>query len=364
MKQKKIVILTWTGVYNFGTALQSYALQHALELQGVHVQIMDKIKHESCIKSWIKEKKELLKFLFENKETRAHKMKRFHRSFQKILRPNIQQLHKVVNDTDVFISGSDQIWNTAHRYSPMMFLDFADGKKRVSYATSIGTETILPQYKEIVKKHLLKYQYIAVREETARVALSQLTQRSDIVTVVDPTFLLTADNWLRFASFSHLNVQLSKPYILCYLIGKNTYYQKQIKDIMKRSGINDIVIIPLKKTSSVKIKNAIIIENADPHDFVYLIKNATLVCTDSFHATAISINLSKQFVELLRFKDTEQSSQNSRIYNLLNHYNLNNYLYQEDSNKWLETIDYKKVHKILESDRDFSLTYLKKAISE
>lgn len=47
-----------------------------------------------------------------------------------------------------------------------------------------------------------------------------------------------------------------------------------------------------------------------------------MVCTDSFHATALSIILSKQFVEFKRFSDDDQTSQNSRIVDLLEFYGL------------------------------------------
>lgn len=362
---KNVIIVTWTGVHNYGTALQSFALQFAIERMGYRVNIMDKILYGNSLKITYRKARAFLKNRLREKNSKAFKMERFHRKVQHIIRPvNKRGIENVVRQTDIFISGSDQIWNTAHHYSPMMFLDFAKSKKRISYATSIGTETIPEKYKETIKQHLLKYDHISVREESAQKVLSELTKRTDITTVLDPTFLLSEKDWLQFASFSKIGRELPKEYLFCYFVGNNNYYNAQVEDIIKKSRIKDVIIATLKNTTSLSINGAIIFNNADPHDFVHLIKNATLVCTDSFHATAISINLSKQFVALLRFQDKEQTSQNSRIYNLLNHYGLFQYLYTEKSDDWNNIIDYGYVHRILEKDRNSSLKYLEEAITQ
>ena len=90
--------------------------------------------------------------------------------------------------------------------------------------------------------------------------------------------------------------------------------------------------------------------------------NASYVCTDSFHATALSINFSKDFVEFLRFSDRDIKSQNSRIYDLLNHYNLSYKIYSVNNSDWTNSIDYIKVQESLSSDRRDSLTFLINAI--
>lgn len=97
-------------------------------------------------------------------------------------------------------------------------------------------------------------------------------------------------------------------------------------------------------------------------EFVKLIKESTFVCTDSFHATAISINLNKDFVEFMRFKDSDKVSQNSRIYDVLNHYQLMNRIYSDKTTEWSDSIDFKYSNMLLEEDRKYSLDYLVNAI--
>ena len=97
-------------------------------------------------------------------------------------------------------------------------------------------------------------------------------------------------------------------------------------------------------------------------EFIYLIAHASWVCTDSFHATAISINLSKNFTEFLRFKDSDRGSQNSRIYDVLETFKLQNRLYNEMQDMWSKPIDFKESHAILNRLRIDSTDWLINAI--
>ena len=101
-----------------------------------------------------------------------------------------------------------------------------------------------------------------------------------------------------------------------------------------KTGIDNIVIITSLENPSFYYDNAIVCRDAGPIEFVKLIKNATIVCTDSFHATAMSINLSIDFVEFIRFNDNDLESQNSRIYDILNRYNLLYKIYNKYNDDW------------------------------
>lgn len=363
--KKKIVIVTWTGVHNYGTSLQSYSLQFAIKKLGYDVSIMDKIQYTSIVGKIKRLIKGLLYNLKDNPKGKSYKMRIFHQTFQTIVRPSSKrELQRMVSKTDVFVSGSDQIWNTAHRYDPMMFLDFAKDKKRISYASSMGTGEIPEIYRPMIKEHLKYYSNISVREKTAAKLLSDLTGRNDIVTVLDPTFLLDHNEWHLFAKHSRMDVEVPEKYILCYFVGNNSYYKQQVTDVKEKSGINKVVVVLLKESQPVDFGQTVTVGNASPNDFVRLIENAELVCTDSFHATAISINFSKPFVELLRFSDNSKTSQNSRIYDMLSHYGLSDQLYNNSSSVWLNPINYDGVNTILGSDREKSWAYLRESLEQ
>jgi hypothetical protein len=172
--------------------------------------------------------------------------------------------------------------------------------------------------------------------------------------------LLTKDEW------SHLckdrRTPSSKKYLLCYFIGENDSYRKQVDDIRKKMQFDSIVVVVHRLPLKVHIDCATIVDNAGPLDFVNLIQHAACVCTDSFHATAIALNSSVDFIEFLRFSNEDENSQNSRIFDLLNHYALQSRLYSSNHDDWMNRIDYENVQSILEDDRKKSWNYLINAI--
>jgi hypothetical protein len=122
------------------------------------------------------------------------------------------------------------------------------------------------------------------------------------------------------------------------------------------------VIIPADENRDFTYEGAFVYKDASPVEFIYLIQHASLVCTDSFHATALSINHSVPFVEFMRFKDDDSKSQNSRIYDLLEHYGLMDRIYDDNNLSWINNISYDRVQEILSDDRKFSIDYLINAI--
>ena len=208
----------------------------------------------------------------------------------------------------------------------------------------------------------MKFSHIGVRECEAVKVLSELTGRKDIIQVLDPTFLLTPVDWQEMSKQAVFEIEIPKKYILCYLIGQNDWYKEQLLDVRSRLGIEDVVIIPAVENPEFAISDSIVYKDASPVEFVWLIQHSTLVCTDSFHASALSINHSVPFVEFMRFKDTDKKSQNSRIYDLLSHYGLMGCIYQQKSCAWMEPIKYEHVQDILAQDRKNSLDYLVNAI--
>lgn len=370
MNKSNIVLVTMKGGGNFGTSLQSYALHKKLESLGYHVSFLHRLPTHYGYKEYLKY---LLKIL--HLDGFAKRVIRPNRSLQQIKREQFDvsnfnevniytkyQEKKLVEKTNCFVTGSDQIWNTYHHFNPVFFLSFVNSKKRVAYASSIGTTSIKDEYKEEVKKQLLKFHHIGVREYEAVGVLSALTGRNDIQQVLDPTFLLEPNDWGRLAKDAMYEEDLPQDYLLCYLIGNNTWYKEQLEDVKEKLGMKDIIILPSIENPDFACEGATIYRNASPIEFVDLLQRAKFVCTDSFHATALSINHSVPFVEFVRYRDEDRNSQNSRIYDVLNHFGLSNRIYREESSEWAKSIDYNPVQEILDHDREKSLSYLVHAI--
>ena len=370
---KKIVLVTWVGNGNYGTSLQSFALHRKLEMLGYKVSFLQnfpntfgfKYKVNNILSSLGIDTKKIKETIRPQKQTlKQRKLADFISKNYSFYKPILSQsdLGELKASTDVFVTGSDQIWNTAFRFTPFYFLDFAGDSKRVAYASSIGLNDFPKQHKPIVKELLSKFSHIGLREQTAVDIVSKLLGRTDVVQVLDPTFLLNEVEWTEISDKATIEIKLPKKFIFCYLIGNNSWYKQQLGEVISATGIKNVIIVPAAENADFSIEGATVYENAGPLEFVKLIKESSFVCTDSFHATAISINLNKNFVEFMRFKDSDKVSQNSRIYDVLNHYQLMNRIYSDKTTEWSDGIDFKYSNIQLEEDRRHSLNYLINAI--
>ena len=370
---KNIVLVTWIGGGNYGTSLQSFALHKKLECLGYNVKFLTGVPKEFTYKNKIKyilqlmgiDVKTIMNHLrLSHLSIKQKKLEDFISKNYNLCKPinSPSQLNKLIPQTNVFVTGSDQIWNTVFCFSPFYFLDFAKDAKRVAYASSIGLQEFPEEHKPKVKQMLSKFSHIGLREETAVKMVSKLLGRDDVVQVLDPTFLLDAKEWVKITDEAKIEITLPESYILCYLIGNNEWYKEQLKDVIAKTGIKDVVIIPAAENADFSVEGATIYDAAGPLEFVKLIQNATFVCTDSFHATAISINLNVNFVEFIRFTNSDKASQNSRIYDVLTHYELMNRIYTNDNADWSTAIDFSKSNAQLERDRELSLDYLTNSI--
>ena len=362
----RISLVTWLGNGNYGTALQSYALYQKLKLLGYDISFLPYFDRHFRLKSILKGVLSVVGILQRHDKKKFVKTKALKKlyAFQKE-KYEIRHIYfrkqykRLLNQTDVLVTGSDQIWNAWYSFNPFYFLDFAKDKKRIAYASSIGTNDFPEKYKGEIKKLLSRFSHIGVREQAAAKAVSTLLNRDDVQQVLDPTFLLEPHEWNELAKEADVEQKLPSKYILCYLIGNNPHYTKQLLNVAAKCGIKNIIIIPAAENKSFSVPESIVYDAAGPKEFVFLIQHATLVCTDSFHATAISINLSINFIEFLRFKDTDKESQNSRIYDILNHYGLRSKIYSsDDEEEWLKEIDYTLVQAILAKDRIESAKFL------
>ena len=371
--KKSIGIVTWYKGGNYGTTLQAFALYTFLKIAGYNCSIIENFNYKlfggkSFLKSLIRpthffeirnrqrlnKKKNVLKLL---------KINDFIKKYMKVvLVENRIQYNSLIRKTDVFCVGSDQLWNAYYMYNPFNFLDFAGEKKRISYAASMGTNDFPESYENSIKQLLIKFKHIAMRENTGTIAVSKLTDRDDIKTVVDPTFLLTKEEWQYVGSSPSFEIDMPSKYILCYFIGNNANYGEQVEILKKKTRISNVIDISIVDSPVYSFSGSVKYDTAGIIEFLYLLSHATWVCTDSFHATAISINMGKNFTEFLRFKDGDKASQNSRIYDVLDTFKLSERLYSDESDNWAKPIDYTVAHNILDALRKDSSEWLINAI--
>lgn len=279
-----------------------------------------------------------------------------------------KQYDEVVNDADLFITGSDQIWNPyCGGFNPMMFLEFVQGKKKcVAYSSSISRPFLPDSLKDRIKQDLTHFQHIAVREQKSVDILNGLLQRDDIKLVVDPTYLLSAKEWSDFGSKAQIEFKIPEKYIFCYFVGGDRYefYQQMVEEVKRFTGITEVITLECYNRS-LNYGNGRLYNDAGPYEWVYLLEHASYVCMDSFHATVFALKFGKDFCHALKNADNNSSSsQNTRMYDTLGRYGLLNKIYDGMSGDWKHAVDFEKVGRIVEKEIKESVGFLNFEIEE
>lgn len=241
-------------------------------------------------------------------------------------------------------------------YSDAFLLSFAKNKgPRISYAASIGGNSIVPERQEKFKIELSGFSRLSVRESSAVSLISQLTGQ-EVEHVVDPVFLLKKEQWEKVM----VDVKNKKPYIFFYAVhGEVPGMREYVKD-MGRVLRMPIVVVNMN-LREMKYKNKKMYD-AGPRQFLSLLKNAAYVCTNSFHATAFSIIFHKKFWV---FTGTSKAEESPRIYSVVSKFGLQNRVVFKDSKKdYEEEIDYDIVENILQPMIEKSRIFLAEALNE
>lgn len=279
-----------------------------------------------------------------------------------------QDYQDVVKDADVFITGSDQIWNSfCGGYNPMMLLEFVDDNtKCVAYSSSISQPKIHPAVEQRMQKALSKFKHIAVREQKSVELLNTLLGRNDVKLVVDPTYLLTAKEWEEFGNHAHLEFELPEKYIFCYFVGdkRTEVYERMVQEVKRFTGIDKVITLECYNRKYV-YGNGFTYQDAGPYEWVYLLKHASYVCMDSFHATVFALKFQKEFVHTMKNSDSESGSQNTRMYDILSRYGILYKNYNDDGGKeWQKKIDYSRLTPLIKSEIKESMDFLEYEILE
>lgn len=269
---------------------------------------------------------------------------------------------KVVKDADLFITGSDQIWNPyCGGFNPMMFLEFAGDKKRVAYSSSISRPDFPEEIKGRIRADLSKFKHIAVREQHSVSLLNNFLGRSDVKLVVDPTMLLTKEEWTDFSKRANIEFDVPEKYIFCYFVGCREEYRKMVDDVKAYTGISKVITVDCYGCVQ-NYGDGFVYHDGGPYEWVYLLSHASFVCMDSFHATIFALKFHKDFVHILKTKpknDSNKSSQNGRMYDILSRYGILYKIYNRDNTDWMKPIEFSHVDEIMKSEIDESFKYLK-----
>lgn len=371
---------------NYGTYLQDFAMITALQKMGFECEIIRYKKHLTWLQKIklvflmyrchgvmdkyreVKEKINLKKhkkyaqnISIRTKSVFAYKLKYLKPLFKEY--DGYDMLCKNSLNYDAVIVGSDQLWTPLSLYSNfynLMFVD--DSVRKISYATSFGVSKIPKFQYKATAFFLDRFYRISVREASGKRIVDTLSKNKAKI-VVDPTMLLTPEEWRHEISVS--NVKVNGKYIFCYFLGKNHEARAAANKLKQKTGLKIIAIRHMDEYVKYDEKFGDYAPyDVNPNDFVNLINKAEYVCTDSFHCSVFSILFKRKFMTFYRFNSSSKSSRNTRIDNLLSLFNIQERLYQGNIDLIFNEINYHEVHNRLDLLRKDSFGFLAESLKQ
>jgi len=363
----KTGILTFHRALNYGAVLQAYALRKTVSRLGFNCEIIDygKVGDEPRINLNYKRIKPFiatfLLFLLSlfNADKRRKRFFKFRKEYLGITTTRYlttADLSKANDEFNIFITGSDQVWNPYLSGSDMNYLlEFVNNEnKKIAYAASFGISTIPNDLQSRYHELLARFNDVSVRESQGQNIIRKLNN-SEAKLVLDPVFLLSDEQWSEIA----IPAKINEPYILCFVIMQDPPgFMNFCRHIEKLTGYRIIRIANPKYKIEFGLK---VIANAGPREFLGLIKNAAIVITNSFHGTAFSIVFRKPFYTFLYNTDRD-----IRLKEITGKLGLEKRLIGADFNKPAKIseteLDYSNANSILNMDIEASVKFLENAL--
>ena len=385
----EILILTQPLHTNYGGLLQAYALQQILKGMG-HDVVTDRLGVVRKLPLWNR----ALRFLYHavqfcilknyryypyrylfvsfDKESKAKRSisintDRFvntHFDTIDLLTRSNESVIDAVRQFDAIVVGSDQVWRATMSDIPTYFLSFtkAINVKRIAYAASFGTDDLNEYSKmdmKIASESIKLFDAVSVREKSG-VHLCRDYFKMDAVHVLDPTMLLSKDDYLKL--IEEEDKPCSENILLTYVLDRT----QEKNDIIQRVG--EALHLTSCENGAVKYFSNVVESNVSEciypsvSRWVAGFRDAQFVVTDSFHGTVFSIIFNKPFVAILNSKRGS-----SRFISLLSVLGLENRLISTTNDlleEHLKPIDYTEVNKILNDWRYLSISFMERHLKE
>ena len=399
----RIAILTLYGNYNFWNKLQNYAVQEIIKKNignweiitiknHIKTNIKDLIKiwldylHNEYKKTWIY--KTIYLFIKKSFNVIINTTKKI------VLKNNKQEIKKeliirnnnfikfdeqiktskftidatkprieLLESFDYYVVWSDQVRNPWECWIRQLFTLWyiKNNSKKIAFSASFWINS-LPRWNKKRMNEISKFKAISVRETRGKEIIEEYTDRKDVQVLLDPTMLLPIENRDKVSKRPELFEEswfICNKYIFCYFLWNIEEKSKsEIERIAKEKNYKIIYIMNINDP----------FYTCWPAEFIWLVKNSYLICTDSFHWSVFSLLYNKPFVVFNRIdtwqKIWEKNSMNSRIITLLEKFKINDRYFNWRIDNKLLVPNYPQFEKILNEERIKADNFLKQAFSE
>lgn len=366
--KKKTATITFHAAHNYGSNLQAYALQQTIFSLGYDNEIINLRTSRQKDLYTVFTKRKGVKYIFKNLSHLLYyfPLKRAYVKFEDFINNKLvvtrefateDELRKADLKYDVFVAGSDQIWNPIPTdFDWSYYLTFVNEGKKVSYAPSFGQLASQGdrETKKKITESLKSFDVISVREQGAADNVKQLVGANPPI-VLDPTLLLSKEQWLNLVKDEKRLVK--GDYIFFYTL----FADPDRMNIVKRiSEVLGLPVVTSNFSNQYDVFNSFIKRyDAGPLDFLTLIRDAKLVVVSSFHGTVFSTLLNVPFFAIDGMSD-------ARICTLLKTAGLENReittVNVEEKCKEAYNVDFESVNKRIEAARKPSIEFLQKSL--
>ena len=349
----KIALLTIWHEKNYGAELQAYATIKVLQSFGHDVKMIDVRLSDGKYKS-LKGKIADYISLYSPCE---RKFRHFWRKYIPTTKryKSLDELKKDPPEADVYIVGSDQVWNPdiTENFATLYFLDFGlERVSRISYASSFGVEKWKHEkLTEQINLLLHRFSHLSCRESFG-VELLKSNFNLNAEHVLDPTLL--------FDKYPELTGSIEEKNTLVYYPLSN---DEELENYAVKLA-HRLNLIPLNNNRETFLLKKIEWNRICVEEWLRNIAQSQFVITRSFHGLAFCIIYQRQFAVL-----TSRNGRGNRLVSLLCTLGLQDRMYVNvdelnNDTPWNRKIDYKNVSKILGQERDKSINFLKHALNE
>lgn len=368
----KVILTTVFSAFNYGSSLQALAGKRIIEKTGYECEL---VKLKSLIKGRDVRIGKLMTILFRSIFlNKNNSLKTYNNSYNKTLVEGTEckffnftdtylkpqevtygELKRMAEESIACFSGSDQIWNSSTLYvDPLYYLRFAPQYKRVALSPSFGRDFIADYNKEKMRKWINDYHYLSVREDSGVKLIKELTGR-DATHLLDPTLIINSEEWKSILCIE------DKPndYILAYFLDEPSDYAKKCLKKLKEKLDCKILAIPYK-FEYMDYSDSIIA--AGPKEFVELVANAKVVCTDSFHGTVFALNMHTPFFAFER-EYGSANKQSERVLSILRKVDMLDRYQPKNVVEELNNLDFEHSEEILNVERKKAYDYVNNAIN-
>ncbi len=362
-------LITFHFAHHYGAQLQAFATMRALQGLGFTCEIIDyRLPHTTRTNGLFK-KTSSVRDMASDAHTALHyaafkrRFDRFeafvagHMSLSARRYTSFEQLQSDPPAYDVYVAGSDQIWNPFifqdRQFDPSFLLAFTSGGRRIAYAPSLGVPELPADKLDQLRDYLTPFSALSVRERRGRMILASagLEARE----VLDPTLLLTGADWETLAA----PPARKGPYILCYFVSDPGEAAPYAQALAQRTGYPIVQLAGARR----KISGAAeLVFDAGPREFLGLFQNAAYVVTNSFHGAAFSLQFEKPFFTSMSPRERAEPTF-SRIYSLLSRLGCADRIVGLETTAAVDApVDYPSVNRRLETARADALAYLRAAV--